>query len=261
MSAKQQAQEAKDKGNKFFSSGKYADAITWYTKAIQLDPTESAFYSNRAASYMSLNKFDEALKDSESCIKAKPSWVKGHYRKGLALMALSRYGEAVNAFNKGLEVEPSNADIRGKLGEAQDKARFEVKRFADDGTPLSPAQIAKEEGNVLFRLAKYDQAIEKYTRAVELSDNEQDKAVLYSNRALSHAQLQNHDAVVTDCTLSININPTAKVLIRRALAYEMLERYKKSLDDMRQALQLDPNARIASEAVVRLTRAVNAFAV
>jgi len=224
MSNKQQANDAKDKGNKFFSSGKFNEAIQWYTKAIQLDPLDSAFYSNRAAAYMSANKSDEALKDAESCIRLKPDWVKGHYRKGLALMALNRFEEAVRALKKGLEVDPNNSDIKLKLAEAQDKARFEVKKTGEDGKPLSPAQIAKEEGNVCFRLAKYDEAIEKYTKAIALSDNQEDKAVLYSNRALSHAQLQNHEAVVQDCTSSIDIKPTAKVLIRRALGYEMLEK-------------------------------------
>jgi len=254
---KQQAAEAKDKGNKFFSAQKYPEAIQWYTKAIQYDSTDSAFYSNRAAAYMAINKFDDALKDAESCIKAKPDWVKGHYRKGLALMSLNRYGDAVRAFDRGLEVDANNADIKGKLGEAKDKARFEVKRVDDNGNPLSASQIAKEEGNVLFRQAKYDKAIDAYTRAINATDSKEEKAVLYSNRALSHSQLQDHDAVVADCTSSIELNPTAKVLIRRALGYEMLERYQKALTDMKHALTLDPNAKVASEAVVRLTRAVN----
>jgi len=257
MSAKQQAAEAKDKGNKFFSSKNYNDAISWYTKAIQLDPTDSAFYSNRAAAYMAVNKFEEALKDSESCIKAKPDWVKGHYRKGLALMSLNRNGEAVRSFEKGLQVDPANADIKGKMGEAKDKARFEVKRVDENGNALSASQIAKGEGNVLFSQAKYDKAIDAYTRALNLTENAEERAVLFSNRALSHAQLQDHDAVVADCTSSIDLNPTAKVLIRRALGYEMLEKYAKALADMKHALQLDPNARVASEAVARLTRAMN----
>jgi len=257
MSKQQQANEAKDKGNKFFSQGKFQDAIQWYTKAIQLDPNDSAFYSNRAAAFMSANKADDALKDADSCIRLKPDWVKGHYRKGLALMALHRFEEASRALKTGLELDPNNADIKSKLAESQDKARFEVKKTGEDGKPLTPAQIAKEEGNVCFRLAKYDEAIQKYTKSISLTDNPEDKAILYSNRALSHAQLQNHEAVVQDCTAAVEIKPTAKVLIRRALGYEMLEKYQKALQDMKQALELDPSAKVASEAVVRLTRAVN----
>jgi len=148
---KKKAAEAKDKGNKFFLAKQYSQAVEWYTKAVQADPTDSAFYSNRAAAYMGMNKFEEALADSEQCIKLMPNWVKGYYRKGAALVSLGRHEEAVRAFRKGLECDPSNDDLKQRLADAEREAKFTVKRFDEEGRPLSAAQIAKEEGNVLFR--------------------------------------------------------------------------------------------------------------
>jgi len=256
---KQKAAEAKDKGNKFFLAKQYSQAVEWYTKAVQADPTDAAFYSNRAAAYTGLNKFEEALADSEQCIKLMPNWVKGYYRKGAALVSLSRHDEAVRAFKKGIECEPNNEDLKQRLAEAEREARFTVKRHDEEGRPLSPAQIAKEEGNVMFRESKYETAIAKYTKAVELATSEEEKAVYYSNRATCQAQLQNHQAVVDDCTSSINIKPSVKALIRRGLAYESLEKYKLGLEDMRMVLEMDPSARVASETIHRLTRAINSF--
>jgi stress-induced-phosphoprotein 1 len=256
---KKLAAEAKDKGNKFFVGKQYDQAIEWYTKAIQYDPNDSAFYSNRCAAYMGLNKFEEALADAEKCCTLQPKWVKGYYRKGAALMSLSRYEEAARAFRKGLECEPNNDDLKEKLAEAEREAKYTAKRFDENGQPLSPAQIAKEEGNVMFRESKYEKAIEKYTRAIQLAATEEEKAVYYSNRATCHAQLQDHQAVVADCTASIIIKPTTKALIRRGLAYESLEKYKLALADMRQVLELDPSARVASETITRLTRAINSM--
>jgi len=256
---KTKAAEAKDKGNKFFVAKQYSQAIEWYTKAINFDPNDAAFYSNRSAAYMGQNKIDDALADSEHCIRLMPNWVKGFYRKGVALVSLGRHEEAVKAFKKGLECEPTNEDLKRMLADAEREARFTVKRFDDDGRPLSPAQIAKEEGNVMFRESKYENAIAKYTRAIELAPTEEEKAVYYSNRATCHAQLQNHQAVVDDCTSSINIKPSVKALIRRGLAYESLEKYQAGLNDMRKVLELDPSARVASETIGRLTRAINSL--
>jgi stress-induced-phosphoprotein 1 len=256
---KKLAAEAKDKGNKFFSAKQYDQAIDWYTKAIGYDPNDSTFYSNRSAAYLGLRKFNEALADGEKCISLQPKWVKGYYRKGLALMSLGRYDEAAKAFKKGIECEPNNDDLKDKLAEAEREARYSVKRVDEHGNPLSPAQIAKEEGNVMFRESKYEKAIEKYTRAIELAETTDEKAVYYSNRATCYAQLQNHHQVVEDCTASIEIKPTVKALIRRGLAYESLEKYKLALADMRQVLEMDPSARVASETIARLTRAINSL--
>jgi len=133
MSNHKKAVEAKNKGNQFFINKQYHDAIKWYTKAIEYESNDSAFFSNRCAAYMGLNKFDEALSDAESCIRLKPDWVKGYYRKGMALVALYRYEEAARAFKKGLEVDPGNADLKDKLKEAEREAQYAPKRFDEDG--------------------------------------------------------------------------------------------------------------------------------
>ena len=51
------AQLYKNEGNKFFKAGKYEDAITMYSKAIEACPStekSDVFYQNRAAAYEQL---------------------------------------------------------------------------------------------------------------------------------------------------------------------------------------------------------------
>jgi tetratricopeptide (TPR) repeat protein len=60
------AQASKTKGNKYFKGGKYDSAITCYTEAISLCPTEhsaeiATFYQNRAAAYEQLVGFPPSL--------------------------------------------------------------------------------------------------------------------------------------------------------------------------------------------------------
>lgn len=55
----QQAQAAKNRGNKFFKAGRFDKAIECYTEAIRVCPPEkvedlSTFYQNRAAAYEQL---------------------------------------------------------------------------------------------------------------------------------------------------------------------------------------------------------------
>ncbi len=77
----------KIQGNDAFNAKRYDEAIGHYTRAIAVDPNAeacSAIYSNRAMCYQLLGRFAEALQDTEDCIRVKPSWFKGHYRKGVA---------------------------------------------------------------------------------------------------------------------------------------------------------------------------------
>ncbi|KAN0063670.1 hypothetical protein ACQY0O_003719 [Thecaphora frezii] len=60
---KASAAEAKERGNALFKSAAYAKAIDQYSRAIQLDPTEPAYLTNRAAAYMSLKMYKPALSD------------------------------------------------------------------------------------------------------------------------------------------------------------------------------------------------------
>jgi len=112
------AEEAKSKGNAAFSSGDYATAITHFTEAINLSPTNHILYSNRSASYASLHRYEEALSDAKKTIELKPDWSKGYSRLGAAFIGLSKFDEAVDSYKKGLEIDPSNEMLISGLADA-----------------------------------------------------------------------------------------------------------------------------------------------
>ena len=49
---KQQAEAAKEKGNKLYADGKFAEAIAAYTEAIKYDSKNHVYFSNRSAAYV-----------------------------------------------------------------------------------------------------------------------------------------------------------------------------------------------------------------
>ena len=66
----------KNKGNTALKAGKIQEAISHYTEAIELDPENHVFYSNRSAAYIQAKKFHEALDDAEKAIELKPDFAK-----------------------------------------------------------------------------------------------------------------------------------------------------------------------------------------
>lgn len=104
------AEEAKEKGNELFKKGDFSAAIQHYTEAINRNPDDPKLYSNRAACYTKLAAFDLGLKDCETCVKLDEKFVKGWIRKGKILQGMQQQSKAVTAYQKALELDPSNGE-------------------------------------------------------------------------------------------------------------------------------------------------------
>jgi tetratricopeptide (TPR) repeat protein len=70
----------KELGNKMFVSGKFDEAAKHFTDALNEDPTDHVFYSNRSACYASVGKLSAAVEDANKCVELKPEWGKGGER-------------------------------------------------------------------------------------------------------------------------------------------------------------------------------------
>jgi tetratricopeptide (TPR) repeat protein len=262
---KQQAQEAKAKGNKAFEQGKHEEAVKWYSQAISADPSDHVLYSNRAAAYLGLNQFDKAFDDSHRSIQLKDDWAKGYYRKGCALIGLKRWEEAIQVLQKGLQLDSKNADMKKKLEDATREHKKNptkpkaVEGPVADGADSGPLD-AKAEGNKHFKESRYEKAIECYTRALQVVTDPKERSIIHSNRAACYNQLRLYDEVVNDCNQSISLEPNnVKSLLRRGYALEALDKHKRALEDFKRVLELDPTAQTASDAIARISKALAQF--
>jgi tetratricopeptide (TPR) repeat protein len=61
--------EEKDKGNEHYKGGRYSDAIHCYDRAIDHNRSEKSFYTNRAAAYIALNRYNDAHKDCNTALE------------------------------------------------------------------------------------------------------------------------------------------------------------------------------------------------
>eukprot|EP01138_Halocafeteria_seosinensis_P014815 gb/GECG01015123.1/.p1 GENE.gb/GECG01015123.1/~~gb/GECG01015123.1/.p1 ORF type:complete len:579 (+),score=129.83 gb/GECG01015123.1/:1-1737(+) len=112
MSSAEGAQEEKNKGNKALQEQRFDEAIAHYNKAIELDPSQHVFFSNRSAAYLSKGDAQNAFEDANKCVEIQPNWPKGYSRKGAALHALGRYDEAITTYDEGLKQDPNNDSLK-----------------------------------------------------------------------------------------------------------------------------------------------------
>lgn len=115
----EQSAAATNKGNDFSIQKKYQEAIVWFTKAIEIDPTMSSAYWNRAVSYLQDNQPDKALLDINKTISLRPSETEAYAVRIRVLCALHRFNDALKNADALINHTPGakNFGIRAKLFE------------------------------------------------------------------------------------------------------------------------------------------------
>ncbi|KAH9178902.1 putative stress-induced protein STI1 [Lactarius sanguifluus] len=119
------AEKHKQEGN--------AQAIDAYTKAIELDPSNPVYFSNRAAAHSSKSDHLSAVVDAEKAIELDPKFVRGYSRLGHAHYCIGDYAGAAAAYRRGLDLEPNNVAMKTGLQNCE-------ARIASDGDAAPPRE-------------------------------------------------------------------------------------------------------------------------
>lgn len=141
-------------GNNYFKNKQYEEAIRKYSEAIELDPSDVTFFSNRSACYAALNKWTEAAEDGRQCIMTDKSFVKGYFRHALALQNLGNLEGAQDSVKRGLGIDSSNADLKTKSREIDEAMR--VKRV--EGY-ITVSEMQMKEGDIAGAYKSLDAAL------------------------------------------------------------------------------------------------------
>ncbi|WFD26606.1 protein-serine/threonine phosphatase [Malassezia nana] len=132
--------ELKVEGNKFFLQGHYSEAKQLYTQAIQLDPTVTALYSNRAMCELKLEQHGLAIADANKAIELDPSFAKAYYRRASAHLSILDPKAALPDLKMVLKLEPRNAQVKAQLDATVKLVRrleFERAIHVEEATPPS----------------------------------------------------------------------------------------------------------------------------
>ncbi|ANB13688.1 Hsp90 cochaperone STI1 [Sugiyamaella lignohabitans] len=117
------AESFKAEGNSYYSQGLNQEAVDSYTKAIGISNSNPVYYSNRAAAYMKLGRWQAALDDCNKGLSFSHDVKLGsklYWRQGICHRELGSLSLAEESFNEGLRRDPSNSVLREELARLQD---------------------------------------------------------------------------------------------------------------------------------------------
>ncbi|KAM7293655.1 RNA polymerase II-associated protein 3 [Ixodes scapularis] len=114
---------------------------------------------------------------------------------------------------------------------------------AEDGAEAG--EVAREEGNQLFKEGRYDEAIESYGIGIECDPR---NPMLYANRAMAFLRKNMLGAAEEDCSRALAWDDGyVKAYHRRGLARDGLGKHQLAAEDFRRVLQLDPSNKEAAQ--------------
>lgn len=119
----QKAVDFKAQGNAHFVKKEWKLAHVFYSQAIEANPKEAAFYSNRSACNMAMQQPKAALQDAVMARTLKPNWSKACYRMAVARLELERYEDAALAAWEGLQQDQENEELKSLLQKCVKKGR------------------------------------------------------------------------------------------------------------------------------------------
>lgn len=112
-------QTLKEEGNEKFKNGKYEEALSLYTEALNLgdikDTDKAVVYKNRAMCNLKLEKNKEAVEDATQALEICPSDPKALYRRCVANEKLGKLEEAYKDAATLIKVDPKNKEIKPVL--------------------------------------------------------------------------------------------------------------------------------------------------
>jgi tetratricopeptide (TPR) repeat protein len=152
-------------GSEYENEDKLDVAISYYTKAIQLNPKYSEAYSNLGDAYRKKGDFENALKDLNQGIELNPRNAKAHANRGLSYFDKLDYQAAIRDFTKAIEIDPQFVNAYNNRGSAY------------------------------YNVKDYQAAIRDCTKAIELDPKD---AFPYNIRALAYEQIGRPDLAKAD---------------------------------------------------------------
>lgn len=239
----QSAKKFYKSGVAFSKSENYGDAVTNFSKALEMDPEFTQAYIARAEVYVNQNKFEDAVKDYERACSLVPGEERYFYNTADMYFRLGDYDKCITNASQAITLnkkylEPYKVKTlalmkQEKTGEAEKVAlkAFELRKDYDTFYNLAMIYLTQK---------KYADA-EKYFQDAHIKNGKKVEPLLML--AETYYDQERYDEAINTVYQVFSIDSKNKdAFWIRALSYEKKMQYQDAINDLSQIIVYHPNA-------------------
>ncbi|MGC9505828.1 tetratricopeptide repeat protein [Baaleninema sp.] len=267
------------RGRAYFEAGRLHDAISDYTRALELDKTLRSAWYGRALVRLALKNFPGALADVDRALELDESHAATYQLRGTICRKLADRQGAIESFKRAAQLYLEAKDKENcqrcldRLRELQPpptpqpeatpslapipsvgdyyKTLLDRVQKGDTREVLKDLNWALQadknddrayccRGILYVKLGKTQQALQDFNRALQLNPND---AFAYRNRGKTRFQLGDRAGAMADFDRALALDPNdALVYVARGNSFRDAGDYPRALEEYGRAIELDADA-------------------
>ena len=227
----------------------YGDAVTLWQDCAAKSPWKPRPYSNLATALKDSGRPAEAVEYFNKSLELEPDSAEVHSNLGNALSKLSQTDEAIEHYKKALNLKPNFSDAHYNLALAlarQGKTDEAIAEYRD-ALRFKPDDI-DALSNLGFELAKqgnFDEAIRYYKKALEF---EPKNVIAHGRLGLALAGKGRTDEAIKEFRIVLKKQPDdVEMHCNVGILLERQDKITEAIKEYRQALQINPDYTNAQE--------------
>ncbi len=230
-------------GSALLDMGNVSEALTYYNRAIELNPSFYTAYYNRGNAKLNLGDYGGAVADYQEALRINPYYSDANYNSGIALARQGKLAEAIARLKEAIRLKPDSADYhynlgnllarRGETGEAIIQFREAIRLKPDS------ADAENNLGNALEEEGRLDDAIGHYAEAVRIDPKLTDS---YNNMGLALTKQGRLDEAILIFFKALKINP-ANAAVHYSLGTVLATQGKldEAISHFRECIRIRPD--------------------
>jgi tetratricopeptide (TPR) repeat protein len=232
--------------------GRYDEALAVFNRGLTICPESEQFLFNKANTLLSAGHYEECLKAYDRLLAIQPDFEVGFYERGIARAVLKHYKGAMTDFERAIALKKTYAaayDYRALVSGASGDNEGAVRdsRLAIQYAP-GVAYFHYNLAWSLFRICKYQEALNEINKAIELGLNSSDA---FACRGLILASTGKLDQALKNADISLQLAPlNQEALFLRAHIFQKKGDFEQATIDFDSAKRSLAKQRLSGTHIV-----------